>query len=245
VRGFWSALQFLTRLPAPSGEYRLAAAFGWLPGVGLLLGTLLALVDGGLRWVQVSPLVASTVVVVLLLALTGALHADGLMDTCDAVFSHATPARRLEIMRDPQVGAFGVVSLVCVVALKITALDALPAAVRPQLLFLVPGLGRWAIVVLATVFPYGRPSGLGAPLKAAATPRALAVASVLPIACCAVLGPIGIACGLLALATALAAGRWLMRQLPAGLTGDCYGAVCEVVEAVAWLCAGPLARALA
>ena len=41
-------------------------------------------------------------------------------------------------------------------------------------------------------------------------------------------------------ATALAAGKWLLRLLP-GLTGDCYGAVCEVVETVAWLAAAPLA----
>ena len=114
MRGFFSALQFLTRIPVPAGEYRLEVAVGWLPVVGVLLGAILAFVDMGLRWLQVSPLVASTVLVVLLLALTGALHADGLMDTCDAVFGHASPARRLEIMRDPHTGAFGVVGLVCV-----------------------------------------------------------------------------------------------------------------------------------
>jgi len=244
MRGFLSALQFLTRIPVPSGEYRLERAVGWLPVVGLLLGAILAVVDWCLRWLQVSPLVVSTAVVVLLLVLTGALHADGLMDTCDAVFGHASPERRLEIMRDPHTGAFGVVGLVCVVALKIAAVDALPATIRPQLLVLAPGLGRWAIVLLATVFPYGRPSGLGAPLKASATPRALFLASVLPVAGCLIIGPVGIVCGLLAMATALAAGRWLTRLLP-GLTGDCYGAVCEVVETVAWLCAAPLAHALA
>ena len=87
-------------------------------------------------------------------------------------------------------------------------------------------------------------SGLGAPLKASATPRMLAVASVVPVLGCLLAGPVGLLCGLVAAATALAAGRWLMRLLP-GLTGDCYGAVCEVVEALVWLCAAPLARALA
>src|SRR5439155_26735484 len=119
------------------------------------------LLSAGLGYLQISPLVASTVLVVALLGLTGALHADGLMDTCDAVFCHASPARRLEIMRDPHTGTFGAVGLVCVVVLKIAALEALPATIRPQLLVLAPGLGRWAIVLLATVFPYGRPSGLG------------------------------------------------------------------------------------
>jgi adenosylcobinamide-GDP ribazoletransferase len=239
--GFWSALQFLTRIPVPRGEYHLEASLVWLPVVGVLLGGALAATDWGLRWLQVPPLVVSTLVVVLLLALTGALHADGLMDTCDAVFGHASPERRLEIMRDPRAGTFGVVGLVCVVALKIAAVDALPAAIRLQALALAPALGRWSIVLLATVFPYGRQTGLGAPLKAGATPRALAMASLLPLAGCVALGPVGILWGVLAALVALGLGRWLMRLLP-GLTGDCYGAACEVVEVMVWLSAAALAR---
>jgi adenosylcobinamide-GDP ribazoletransferase len=236
LTGLASAVQFLTRLPAPAGEYRLDAAVVWFPLVGFVLGGILALVDLGLRWVPVTPLLASTALVVLLLALTGALHADGLMDTFDALFVHATPERRLEIMRDPRSGTFGVVGMICVFALKIAAVDALPLSSRPQLLVLAPGLGRWAIVLLATVFPYARPSGLGAPLKAAATPRVLVIASLLPLVGCVVAGPLGIACGLIATFGALGFGRWVTRLLP-GLTGDCYGAACEVVETLVWLTA--------
>ena len=239
--GFWSALQFLTRIPVPTGQYRLAESVVWLPVVGFLLGGILAGVDWGLRWLAIDPLVGSTLVVVLLLVLSGALHADGLMDTCDAVFGHASPERRLEIMRDPRVAAFGVVGLICVVTLKITAVYALPASIRLQLLLLAPALGRWSIVLLATVFPYGRASGLGAPLNEAATPRVLVLASLLPLAGCAALGLLGVLCGLLAVVVTLGLGRWLMRLLP-GLTGDCYGAACEVVEASVWLSAAPLAR---
>ena len=231
---FFAALQFLTRVPVPPGEYELSDAVVWLPVIGLLLGGALALVDLGLRWLEVSSLISSTVLVLALLALTGALHADGLIDTCDAVFAHATPDRRLEIMRDPHVGAFGVVGLVGIVALKIAALDSLGGAARTGLLVLAPSLGRWSIVLLATLFPYGRASGLGAPLKSAATPAALALASVVPVAACIVVGPIGWLCGVVVVLAALGIGRWLMRLLP-GLTGDNYGAVCEVVEALAWL----------
>src|SRR6266571_1141007 len=149
--GFWSALQFLTRIPVPPGEYRLKESVVWLPVVGL----------------------------------------------------------------------------VCVVALKIAAVYALPTGLRPHALALAPTLGRWAIVLLATGFPYGREHGLGAPLKVAATPRTLALASLLPLAGCITLGPVGIVCGLLATVVALGLGRWLMRLLP-GLTGDNYGAACEL-----------------
>jgi adenosylcobinamide-GDP ribazoletransferase len=244
VSGLASALAFLTRLPVPVRDPRLEAAVPWLPAVGLILGGILAAVDLTLREVPVSSLVVSAVLVVLLLALTGALHADGLMDTCDAVFAHATPERRLEIMRDPRSGAFGVVGIVCIVLLKVVSIDALPPSVRSGYLVLAPTLGRWSIVLLATVFPYGRPTGLGAPLKAAATPRNFVLASVLPVLACAALWPSGPLVGLLALCVAVLVGRWLASLLP-GLTGDCYGAGCEVVETVVLLAAAPLVRLFA
>jgi adenosylcobinamide-GDP ribazoletransferase len=243
VSGLWSAIAFLTRFPTRSIYPRLDTAVPWFPIVGLLLGGILALTDLGLRALQLSPLVVSVVLVILLLALTGALHADGLIDTCDAVLGHATPERRLEIMRDPRTGAFGVVGLVCVVLLKVASVEALPLAVRPQSLVLAPTLGRWAIVLLATVFPYGRASGLGLPLKKGATPMALAKASIVPVALCAVAWPSGPILGVIAASVALLLGRWLMTLLP-GLTGDCYGAACELVETAVWLAAAPLARAL-
>ena len=233
-RGFLAAVQFLTRIPVPSGQYRLGSAVVWLPLIGTLLGAVLAAVDVALRSLGVPSFLSSTLLVVLLLVLTGAIHADGLIDTCDAVFGHATPERRLEIMRDPRAGAFGVVGLVCVIALKIASVDALSPNVRPGLLVLAPTLGRWSIVLVATVFPYGRPGGLGAPLKSAATPLVLALASLVPLIGCVLLGPLGMVAGALAGVTALGVGRWLVTQLP-GLTGDCYGAICELVETVVWL----------
>jgi adenosylcobinamide-GDP ribazoletransferase len=233
-RGFVGALQFLTRLPVPATENSLGEALGWLPIVGLLIGAVLGLVELGMQWLGMGVLLDSTVIVVLLLAITGALHADGLMDTCDAVFGHASPERRLEIMRDPRSGAFGVAGLVSVVALKIAALASLPWPARLGLIVLAPCLGRWSIVLVTVLFPYARPTGLGAPLKAAASPRVLALASVVPIVACAVVGPLGLAAGLVAGVAAIAMGRWLMTLLP-GLTGDCYGATCEVVETVVWL----------
>jgi adenosylcobinamide-GDP ribazoletransferase len=104
-------------------------------------------------------------------------------------------------------------------------------------------LGRWAIVLLTTLFPYGRPAGLGLPLKLAASPGALVRASALPGIVGLLLWPIGLPLALGAALTAGLLGSWLMRQLP-GLTGDCYGAGCEVVETLVLIGAGPLARGL-
>jgi adenosylcobinamide-GDP ribazoletransferase len=161
------------------------------------------------------------------------------MDTCDAVFAHAPAERRLEIMRDPRVGSFGVIGFASILVLKVGAVQALPTT-RAQALLLAPLLGRWAIVLLAAAFPPGRTSGLGAPVKAAASPKLLALASVLPVAVCVVFGPTGLWLLSLAGATALLIGWWLCRLLP-GLTGDCYGAACECVETCVLLLAGALA----
>jgi adenosylcobinamide-GDP ribazoletransferase len=240
-RGLLGAVQFLTRIPVGHGHYDLRETVVWLPVVGALLGGILVLANFGLTSLGVSSLLTATLLVVLLLMLTGALHADGLMDTCDAVFGHATPERRLEIMRDPRAGAFGVVGIVCLIALKIASLDALASGPRAGLLLLAPTLGRWAIVFLATLFPYGRSSGLGAPLKAAATPGALALASLVPLVACVVIGPVGVACGIAVVAITYVTGRWLCTLLP-GLTGDCYGAVCELVESAVWLGGALIAR---
>ena len=211
----------------------------WFPTVGLLLGGILAVADLALSRLQVHSLVESSLVVVLLLGLTGGLHADGLMDTCDAAFAHASPERRLEIMRDPRVGSFGVIGFASVLLLKVAAVDAL-SSTRAQALLLAPVLGRWAIVLLAAAFPPGRTSGLGAPVKAAASPKLLALASALPLAVSLALGPTGVWLLAASGTAALLLGWWLCRLLP-GLTGDCYGAACECVEALVLLLAGALA----
>jgi adenosylcobinamide-GDP ribazoletransferase len=243
VSGLFAALQFLTRIPVPRGDYKLEHAYVWLAPVGLLLGAILALADIALRALPLSSLLISVLLVVLWEALTGALHADGLMDTCDAVFGHAEPDRRLDIMRDPHTGAFGVVGIVCMLLLKVAAVEALPTSTRPQALVLAPTLVRWSIALLSAAFPYGRPGGLGAPLKAAATPRRLAVATLVALLACLAAWPIGSVLGAAVLVLAWLLGSALMRVLP-GLTGDCYGAVCEVVETVVLVGAAPLAHAL-
>src|SRR5215210_1092779 len=106
------AVQFLTRLPTPGGlpvaGPALGRSLGWFPAVGLLLGGLLAAADALLSMVLPRGLV-DVVLLVLLALLTGGLHLDGYMDTCDGLFSLRAPADRLAIFRDSRVGSFGVV----------------------------------------------------------------------------------------------------------------------------------------
>jgi adenosylcobinamide-GDP ribazoletransferase len=93
----------------------------WFPLVGLVLGAVVGLVlwGAGNMW---SPFLAAVVAVIADLGLTGMLHFDGLADAADGLLPHMDRVRRLEVMRAPDVGAFGVGVVVMVLALRIGAL---------------------------------------------------------------------------------------------------------------------------
>lgn len=245
LSGFGSAWRFLTRVPLPAfvpGSWQtFDRALPWFPWVGLVLGGALLGADTLLGRVS-GPFLASALAVALLAALTGALHLDGLADTADAVFAHASPERRLEIMRDVHVGAFGTVAVALVLLMKAAALADTVGGGRGLALVAAPVLGRWAIVLAAALFPYGRAEGLGSPLRAAAAPGRVALAAVPVVLLALIGGPVGVALATVSTLAAWLVGRWLMARLPNGLTGDCYGATCEVVEALALSLAGPLLR---
>ena len=228
-----AALGFLTILPvAPRDPAAgLAHARAWFPAVGLLLGALLAALDAGLRALQLPPLPTGALLVAAFAALTRGLHLDGFMDSCDALLGGYDRERRLEILRDPHVGAFAVAGVACLLLVKFAALAALPEATRARVLLLFPCLARTAILLVMEWFPYLRRAGLGTPLLQhrgrfslwCGLPVAVAAAVILT-------GLPGLALAMLAGAVAWAAGAWATRLL-GGVTGDIYGAVNETVEA--------------
>ena len=58
--------------------------------------------------------------------LPGGLHLDGVADCGDGLFVSASAERRLEIMQDPRLGAFGALALFFALLLKAAALYAIP-----------------------------------------------------------------------------------------------------------------------
>ncbi len=229
-----TALGFLTALPVPrrvTDAAALARALIFFPIVGLLVGALLLALD-----LLLAPILPSGVRAAILLGagigLTRALHLDGLMDCCDGLFGGFTPERRLEIMRDSRVGAFGVLGAIVVLLLRFNGLTALSEHWLVAGLLLPPTLGRWALALAIVAYPYGRESGLGVAFKEGASWRQVALAALLATGVAAALWwPWGVAA--LPVAAALTAGlaRFMRGRLP-GLTGDCYGAINEIVEIV-------------
>ena len=238
-----AALGFLTILPvAPRDPAAgLARARAWFPAVGLLLGAMLAALDAGLRALHLPPLLAGALLVAALAALTRGLHLDGFMDSCDALLGGFDRERRLEILRDPHVGAFAVAGVACLLLVKFAALAALPEASRAPVLLLFPCLSRAAILLVMEWFPYLRREGLGTPLLE--HPGRLSVWFGLPLALAAAVlltGLPGLALAALAGVVAWGVGAWATRLL-GGVTGDIYGAANETVEAAVLVLAVVLA----
>ncbi len=231
------ALSFLTVLPvapaSPPGAVAPARAF--FPLVGLLLGGTLAALDLGLR--QTFPLaLVSALVLAAAVALTRAIHVEGFVDSCDALFGGYTRERRLEILRDPRAGAFGVIGGVCLLIVQFTALAALPGAVRVEVLILFPALSRWAVVAAMEAFPYARREGMGSAFQAGrARWHVVAGFATVLAASLALAGVAGLVLLAIASVVAWGLGRW-MAGLLGGLTGDSYGAIVEA-SAVAVLLA--------
>jgi adenosylcobinamide-GDP ribazoletransferase len=237
------ALSFLTILPiAPKGQPQ---AFGparaWFPLVGLLLGGGLALLDLGLRQVFPVELTSALLLAALILA-TRALHVEGLVDCCDALPGGHTRERRLEILRDPHIGAFGVIGAVAMLLIYWAALVAIPGRMRLEALILYPCLSRWAMLLAMELFPYGRTRGLGTAFQEGKAPWQVGAGTITALgAALALASSAGLLLMALAAAVSAVAGSWMERLL-GGLTGDCYGAINELASIAVLLLAVLLAN---
>jgi adenosylcobinamide-GDP ribazoletransferase len=245
MRSFLVALRFLTILPVPGAHHlegdapaSLASGWGrataWYPAVGLVLGAILAGLDWGLSRLF-PPGVATALLLVAWVVLTGGLHLDGFIDCCDGLLTPVPRERRLEILRDVHAGAFGLVGVVLLLLVKYAALAALPGEVRLPALLLIPALARWCMTGAVLLYPYARSgAGLGQRAKTGAGRPQLVVATATALLACVLAGLAGLGWAAVALLvltslTGYMVAQWIRSRI-GGLTGDAYGAICELAE---------------
>ncbi len=210
----------------------------WAPIMGLVIGGVLAISDYGLTLVEMPIVVRSTVVVLLWVWLTGGLHLDGAMDTADGL-AVTSPERRLSVMADSLTGAFGVISAIGILGLKVVSLSAIGSDGRWLALLVIPGWARWAQVLAVALYPYLKTEGKGAMHNKGVEPWpdllgglaalglvALGLAYLQPQAWLLILAVQGVGLGL-----SYPISRYFDWRL-GGHTGDTYGAVVEWVEAI-------------
>lgn len=235
---FATALQFMTRLPGLSGAgwtaERERASVGYYAATGMIIGSIAA-IGYWLASQLFPPLLSSLVAVAAAIAVTGALHEDGLADVCDGVGGGQTRDKAMAIMRDSRIGAYGTLGLIVVVGAKVIALSSLPAAIA--ILALVGGhaASRAAILGILATAHYARSEG-GAASKVGEKPSSqswsvtgLTMAAV--IAACLLFMPVSAMVYAFAGAgiLTLAMRQVFMRKL-GGYTGDCLGAVQQAGE---------------
>jgi len=162
LQSFILAVQFLTRIPTPQvsdfSPSSLSRASGFFPAVGLLIGVLLSatLYAGQV----VDPWVAAILTLALWSFVTGALHLDGLSDLADALgAAHANPERFHDVLKDPHIGTFGVVTLIVQLFLKLVLLMLLARSGQVWLLIPLCAWARLGPLFWAHYLPVLKPSG--------------------------------------------------------------------------------------
>lgn len=237
-RRFVLALQFLTRIPVNvsidirEGDFPGCAVF--FPWVGALIGAM-----GFVLWYAMDaltglPYAGAVMGIVTVTMVTGALHLDGLGDTCDGVFSGRSRERALEIMKDSRSGAFGVLGMCLTLIMKTVLMGGVLAECDPLAALLIwmasAMAGRMAIVTAAALGKPARPDGAGRIFLADMGWRQWVPAFLIgTLALAGCMQPLWYVGWALALLAAVVLTGTLSHKL-GGLTGDCLGAVNETAE---------------
>ncbi|HWE62396.1 MAG TPA: adenosylcobinamide-GDP ribazoletransferase [Chloroflexota bacterium] len=231
--GLWhdlrDALRFLTRLPIPGkGAGRdLNEALGAFPLAGAVIGLILVAIDIVLAFIHVPPLGRDALVVAAWCWLTGGMHLDGLMTVGDALFVPRM-AEGFEYARGEERSPYGVTGALLDLLLKFALLSALQGGIRIEALIVAPMLGRWSLVLAATLFP---PAGAEIIGMRRINPLRVATAAGTTLALAPLAGINGMVALILCSVATWRLGRILSARLP-DRTGAIYGALVEVSEVI-------------
>jgi adenosylcobinamide-GDP ribazoletransferase len=233
---FITGLQFLTRIrlvtqvDCSQDSFRRSVKF--FPIIGCLIGLLLSGIIYGLQLLgsgKIPSHVIACSLILIEILLTGALHCDGFMDTMDGIFSGRSRERMLEIMKDSRVGSFGVIAFCVFALMKYSFILDMDSSLLALAFLVMPIVGRLAIVMAVTLFPYARREGLGKSFSYHADRRTLYIAGLSAGVILALLGRLALLSGLFGLIFAYIFAEYVNKRLE-GLTGDIYGAVNELTE---------------
>jgi adenosylcobinamide-GDP ribazoletransferase len=244
IEPFWTCLRFYTRLPTPANAGAHAppdfeTAHWAVPLVGALVGAIGGAAASIFLRLGLSSMLAATGAVATMALVTGALHEDGLADFIDGIGGGASADRKLAIMRDSRLGAYGVLTLCLTSMLRVFALAALlqtSACAGAAALIFTGATSRCAGLLPMGLLSPARADGAGA---AAAAPSRRALGAMAGQATLVAVAPLlaGVSPLLVMLAFLLAYGASVyisgvaQRQI-GGYTGDVLGASQQASEIV-------------
>ena len=226
---FWRAMALLSRVPVYHiDDFRpvmIARSVWCWPLVGLVLAGFALLPAMLAHYLTGNAVIFAIFAVASMVLLTGAMHEDGLADCADGFGGGVDQARKLEIMRDSTVGAYGVVALILGLALRLTLIMAAADMGQGAVIFLVVAvISRAAIPVMMRILPPARDTGLG---KGAGRPDGLpiligfAIAAAIVLVLSGIVATLAVSCGV---ALAICLVRLVAKWQIGGQTGDVLGA---------------------
>lgn len=231
--GLTTAVNTLTRLPFPGKNSKnFADSLPWFSVVGLIAATILwgeiKLIH--LLSIQDWPEGVAILLVVTSTIITRGLHLDGVADWADAFWGGYTIEKRLAIMKDSQLGTFGVLALILVISMKWVAYFRIIEFNVLPLIFVALIISRMMQVELAVTLPYARVDGTGAPFIKNAGNRHRILSYILGLGLLVLF--VGIyAVGFLLFSIFI---TYLLRKyylkMVGGVTGDLLGVTNELIE---------------
>lgn len=173
LNGFLLSLQFFTSIPIrktlPMNQQSVTAMFCTMPIISFFMGLIIVFTNYlNNTFFQFTPLLLAIVIVVLNIAMTGGLHVDGWIDLSDAYFSYRDRERRLEILSDSRVGAFGAIGLFVMLLLKIAFFYEILIQQPHDMLYFfifIPVLSRLAMLIYFNLTKNIKDTGLAAYFK--------------------------------------------------------------------------------
>ncbi|RNF40050.1 adenosylcobinamide-GDP ribazoletransferase [Planococcus salinus] len=245
ITGFLLALQFFSVLPVKKElkmeKNDVTAMYAVLPLIGMLFGAILAITAFGVReYTDSSSLLLAFLIVLLSAVMTGGLHLDGLADAGDAFFSYQEREKRLEIMEDPRIGAFGTLVLLLVIIGKIFVIAEVIMTVPILLVAIIPLLSRSGLLLLFSLTKTAKETGLAAFFRQHMDLKKIGVAAFVYVMATGILllfvtgwlTAVGLVAGLLL--SFFCYRKWCLRHF-GGVTGDLSGAYVEGVEWLLWI----------
>ena len=234
MRGFISALQFLTIIPiGKHGTFDAKRMVPFFPVVGLILGALLAIFDQAVLRLWPTP-VAAILDVVFLAIITGALHIDGLGDSADGLYGNWPREKALTIMKDSRTGVMGLVAIVMGLSLKWGGIMCLDAH-RSLLLIIIPAYARGGMLGGIRFLEYGRPEGgTGHALFDEALHPLAFMGLLIPVALSFLIGWRGIWLNFIFVFLTITILFFYKKRIGC-ITGDMLGAMAEILESMLFL----------
>lgn len=246
MKNFILTLQFLTRIPINKEinveEDSFAKGIVFFPLIGLIIGAfdLLAYFIGLQFSDGFFPIVCSLLANVMI---TGALHYDGLADTCDGIFSSRTRERMLEIMKDSRIGTNGAIAIVFDLLFRLAIMNSLKGNVLYGVLLLSPVAAKTSVIFLIHISSYARAEGgMGGLFIGKKLPIRAAIGMISGLVFIGAFFRFwGVAIFAVCLGIAILYRQFIYSKIH-GMTGDTLGAANEVIELVFMLGAAILWR---